>query len=78
MLLILCLKRAIGTPRHMGSISMHLRGRRAYCELKNRMTECQHETGVVNGLVVAGASWLSVNSSILQSKAEEGKQVSHQ
>lgn len=37
------------------------------------MTECQHETGVVNGLLVAGASWLRVNESILERKAEQGK-----
>lgn len=37
------------------------------------MTECQRETGVVNGLLVEGASWLRVNGSILESKAEQGK-----
>lgn len=37
------------------------------------MTECQRETGVVNGLRVAGASWLRVNGSILKRKAEQGK-----
>lgn len=34
------------------------------------MTECQRETGVVNGLLVAGSSWLRVNESILERKAE--------
>lgn len=37
------------------------------------MTECQRETGVVNGRPVAGASWLRVNGSILESKAEQRK-----
>lgn len=37
------------------------------------MTECQRETGVVNGLLVAWASWLRVNGSILESNAEQGK-----
>lgn len=37
------------------------------------MTEYQRETGVVNGLLVAGASWLRVNRSILESKAEQEK-----
>lgn len=47
--------------------------RRVYCELKNGTTECQRETGVVNGLLVAGASWLRVNGSIFESKAEQGE-----
>ncbi len=40
------------------------------------MTECQCETGVVNGLLVAGVSWLRVNESILVSKAEKKKKAS--
>lgn len=36
------------------------------------MTEYQRESGVVNGLLVVGASWLRVNS-ILESWAEQGK-----
>lgn len=63
----------LGTHRHAVSCSLHLRGRSAHCELKKRMTECQRETGVVNGLLVAGASWLRVNGSILERRAEQGK-----
>lgn len=37
------------------------------------MTEYQCESGVVNGLLVVGASWLRVSRSILESKAEKDK-----
>lgn len=37
------------------------------------MTECQRETGVVNGLLVAWASWLRVNRSILERRTEQVK-----
>lgn len=60
-------------PGKQTQFPVHVRGRRAHCELKNRMTECQHETGVVNGLLVAGASWLRLNRSILERKAEQRK-----
>lgn len=61
------------------SCSLDFRERRAHCALKNRMSECQRETGVVNGLLVARAPWLGVSRSILESEGgvrESGRAIS--